>query len=106
MLLAGVIILTNYRSGSTFLGELFNQHPDAFYTFEPLFLLGGNCENQLPLKIDVLQSILKCDFPEIAEVYEQIKNVTFHKTSVEVECLIDNFCFRLVFRFSIFVLFE
>ena len=33
---AKVIILTYSRSGSSFLGELFNQHPRGFYTFEPL----------------------------------------------------------------------
>ncbi|ELU07711.1 hypothetical protein CAPTEDRAFT_211936, partial [Capitella teleta] len=31
-----VLLLTYMRGGSTFLGELFNQHPDAFYWFEPL----------------------------------------------------------------------
>ena len=31
-----LILVTYYRSGSTFLGQLFNQNPDAFYWFEPL----------------------------------------------------------------------
>ena len=31
-----VIILAYQRTGSSFLGELFNQNPDAFYWFEPL----------------------------------------------------------------------
>lgn len=31
-----VIIVTFMRSGSTFLGEIFNVHKDAFYMFEPL----------------------------------------------------------------------
>lgn len=31
-----VIISTRYRSGSTFTGEMFNQNPDYFFTFEPL----------------------------------------------------------------------
>lgn len=31
-----VILLTSYRSGSTFVGEIFNRHPDIFYHFEPL----------------------------------------------------------------------
>ena len=31
-----VIIVTFMRSGSTFLGELFNVHDDVFYMFEPL----------------------------------------------------------------------
>ena len=31
-----VIILTHMSSGSTFLGNLFNLHPDVFYIYEPL----------------------------------------------------------------------
>ena len=31
-----VIIMTYMRSGSTFLGELFDQNPAAFYWFEPI----------------------------------------------------------------------
>ena len=30
-----VIILTHMSSGSTFLGNLFNLHPDVFYVYEP-----------------------------------------------------------------------
>lgn len=35
----GVLIMSSLRSGSSFTGELFNQHPDIFYFFEPLFPL-------------------------------------------------------------------
>ena len=31
-----VVLVTYQRSGSSFLGELFNQNPDAFVWFEPL----------------------------------------------------------------------
>ena len=31
-----VVLVTYYRGGSTFLGEIFNQNPDVFYWFEPL----------------------------------------------------------------------
>lgn len=31
-----VLLVTAHRSGSTFLGELFNRNPNAFYIFEPL----------------------------------------------------------------------
>ena len=31
-----VIIVAGFRTGSTFLGELFNQNSEAFYLFEPL----------------------------------------------------------------------
>lgn len=30
-----IILVTGFRTGSTFLGELFNQNPDALYMFEP-----------------------------------------------------------------------
>ena len=35
-----VLLVTAHRSGSTFLGELFNRNEDAFYVFEPL--ISGN----------------------------------------------------------------
>jgi len=31
-----VLILTSWRSGSTFLGDILNHYPGTFYTFEPL----------------------------------------------------------------------
>ena len=31
-----VVLIAYHRGGSSFLGELFNQNPDAFYWFEPL----------------------------------------------------------------------
>lgn len=34
-----LIIVSSLRSGSSFLGQLFNQNPSAFYFFEPLFPL-------------------------------------------------------------------
>ena len=37
-----ILLLTYYRGGSTFLGEIFAQHPDVFYWFEPLRGLLGN----------------------------------------------------------------
>ncbi|KAG8564711.1 hypothetical protein GDO81_016560 [Engystomops pustulosus] len=32
-----ILILATTRSGSTFVGQLFNQHTDVFYLFEPLY---------------------------------------------------------------------
>ncbi|XP_013395729.1 carbohydrate sulfotransferase 1-like [Lingula anatina] len=37
-----VLILTYQRSGSSLIGELFNQNPSAFYLFEPLWALYEN----------------------------------------------------------------
>jgi len=33
-----LIIMSSLRTGSSFTGQFFNQHPDVFYMFEPLFL--------------------------------------------------------------------
>ncbi|XP_020506925.2 carbohydrate sulfotransferase 1 [Labrus bergylta] len=32
-----ILILATTRSGSSFVGQLFNQHPEVFYLFEPLY---------------------------------------------------------------------
>ncbi|KAK2148415.1 hypothetical protein LSH36_499g02034 [Paralvinella palmiformis] len=42
-----ILLVTYYRGGSTFLGEIFAQHPDAFYWFEPLRGLLGNVYGEL-----------------------------------------------------------
>ena len=79
-----VLIITSYRSGSTFLGELFNQHDDSFYFFEPLVVLDessnkGSTEIQYSsaysrassvtdsdyaAKLLLLQKLLSCDLPQ------------------------------------------
>ena len=38
-----VLLLTTFRSGSTFAGQLFNQNFDAFYLFEPLGIVFQKC---------------------------------------------------------------
>ena len=37
-----VLLVTSYRGGSTFLGELFNENLKAMYWFEPLYPLYQN----------------------------------------------------------------
>ena len=58
-----IIVTTFMRSGSTFLGELFNLHPSTFYQFEPLhpFYRYG-CSKQLNQKYASLVDKLRCNF--------------------------------------------
>ena len=42
-----VLLITAHRSGSTFLGELFNQNEEAFYLFEPLAAVQGTYSRKL-----------------------------------------------------------
>ena len=62
----GAIVLTYYRSGSSFIGQVLNQHPDVFYHFEPLYPFTRDC-SQTPAykqtKIETIEQILKCDLP-------------------------------------------
>ena len=51
------------RSGSTFLGELFNLHPDTFYQFEPLHPYYRNgCAKMLEPKYQSMLRRLQCKF--------------------------------------------
>ncbi|ELU06613.1 hypothetical protein CAPTEDRAFT_168664 [Capitella teleta] len=83
-----VVLVTPYRGGSTFLGELFNQHPDAFYWFEPLtqiafdfkhsikanspFQYDNGTLRELPGSFskalrDTLSNILNCRLSEVSQ---------------------------------------
>lgn len=68
-----VLLLSSWRSGSSFLGQVFSQHPSVFYLMEP----GWHVWNKLPtvdirlLRIflrDLFRSTFLCDF-SIMEAY-------------------------------------
>lgn len=50
------LIVTETRSGSSFLGELFNYHPDVFYLYEPLLISPRHFRN---LSSTACTSVLK-----------------------------------------------
>ncbi|ELT92470.1 hypothetical protein CAPTEDRAFT_196777 [Capitella teleta] len=82
-----VLMLTYMRGGSTFLGELFNQHPDAFYWFEPLhnyqltrrpphtspdlYLFNNGSESsiltpeELQAHVDIIRKTVTCDLQSL-----------------------------------------
>lgn len=88
----GIFLQTNYRSGSTFLGQLFNQHPNAFYTFEPLYPW-TDCSSQIDERLKVIKGALQCDFVPAVDVYGSLISEP-RKQSPDIKCLTDNFCFR------------
>ncbi|XP_076093192.1 carbohydrate sulfotransferase 1-like [Mytilus galloprovincialis] len=74
-----VLLIGQMRSGSSFTGELFNQHPEAFYMFEPLrSLLQANITDKQSLMrsvkgypfvegvSNIMKGILECDFSQIS----------------------------------------
>ncbi|XP_074142142.1 carbohydrate sulfotransferase 4-like isoform X2 [Sminthopsis crassicaudata] len=61
-----VLILSSWRSGSSFVGQLFSQHPDVFYLMEPAWhvwlTLSSGSSGQLQMAVrDLVHSVFLCD---------------------------------------------
>ncbi|XP_072433061.1 carbohydrate sulfotransferase 7 [Chiloscyllium punctatum] len=62
-----IYLHATWRTGSSFVGELFNQHPAAFYLYEPMWLMWqalypGDAESLQGAVRDMLRSLFRCDF--------------------------------------------
>ncbi|KAM4032085.1 carbohydrate sulfotransferase 3 isoform 1-T4 [Anomaloglossus baeobatrachus] len=65
-----ILLMATTRTGSSFVGEFFNQHGNIFYLFEPLWhiertvsfeSIGANAVGSAIVYRDVLQQLLLCD---------------------------------------------
>lgn len=67
-----VIIVAEPRTGSSFLGDAFNQNPDVFYLFEPLHgvVLDPKQHEHDPRPMQFLAGILGCKFLSLRYVRE------------------------------------
>ena len=85
-----VVIMTHHRSGSSFTGELFNQHPDVFYMYEPLKIVNGGCSGTTTkLRTELLRNFMHCNFPNLRQMFPNIQKGHEHYTDVK-----GNFVFR------------
>ncbi|XP_057268954.1 carbohydrate sulfotransferase 2 [Pezoporus wallicus] len=62
-----VYVFTTWRSGSSFFGELFNQNPEVFFLYEPVWhvwqkLYPGDAVSLQGAARDMLSSLYRCDF--------------------------------------------
>lgn len=62
-----IYLHATWRTGSSFAGELYNQHPEAFYLYEPMWLMWqalypGDAESLQGAVRDMLRSLFHCDF--------------------------------------------
>ncbi|XP_048348733.1 carbohydrate sulfotransferase 7 [Sphaerodactylus townsendi] len=62
-----VYLHATWRTGSSFVGELFNQHPDVFYLYEPMWhlwqaLYPGDALSLQGALRDMVRSLFRCDF--------------------------------------------
>ena len=58
-----VLIVTSWRSGSTFLGEMLAQHPTIFYHYEPLWYEGDRQirnKSNAAAAVDHLRNLFHC----------------------------------------------
>lgn len=86
-----VIIVGQGRSGTTFLGELFNQHPDIFYVFEPLkfqadrlnvnIFYDEETQKYQPEISSTLTSFLSCNLSSKKEILGDLMASSFRSQS-------------------------
>ncbi|XP_067841865.1 carbohydrate sulfotransferase 7 [Heptranchias perlo] len=62
-----IYLHATWRTGSSFAGELYNQHPEVFYLYEPMWLMWqalypGDAESLQGAVRDMLRSLFLCDF--------------------------------------------
>ncbi|XP_041453983.1 carbohydrate sulfotransferase 1-like [Lytechinus variegatus] len=80
-----LLIVTQRRSGSSFLGQIFNQNPWVFFHFEPLKLLEIK-KRIYPNASYLLQHLLKCRFDKTPYLTDFYNNETLHRMSSKVLC--------------------
>lgn len=54
-----IMLVTTWRSGSTFLGQVIESAPNVFYTYEPMIYF----EYHPGSKADLIRSLFQCQFP-------------------------------------------
>uniref|UniRef100_A0A2I3HXS7 Uncharacterized protein n=1 Tax=Nomascus leucogenys TaxID=61853 RepID=A0A2I3HXS7_NOMLE len=76
-----VLVLSSWRSGSSFVGQLFSQHPDVFYLMEPAWhvwttLSGGSAATLHMAVRDLMRSIFLCDMDVFDAYMPQSRNLS------------------------------
>ncbi|XP_023253192.1 carbohydrate sulfotransferase 6-like [Seriola lalandi dorsalis] len=76
-----VLLLSSWRSGSSFLGQVFNQHPSVFYLMEPGWHLWTKLHKprarvlRMALR-DLFRSLFQCDFSVMDSYLPEHYNVS------------------------------
>ncbi|KAM8945972.1 carbohydrate sulfotransferase 5-like [Pelodytes ibericus] len=76
-----VLILSSWRSGSSFIGQLFSQHPDVFYLMEPAWhvwvSMYQNSAHVLHMAVrDLIRSVFLCDMSVYDAYMPQERNIS------------------------------
>lgn len=80
-----ILILAHGRSGSSFLGQIFNSHPDVFYVYEPLitFQLTTMRDSKLyeNSTMRLLRDIFNCKFKQQTEFLSFMSHMPLNRFS-------------------------
>ncbi|KAM5138469.1 carbohydrate sulfotransferase 5-like [Mantella aurantiaca] len=76
-----LLILSSWRSGSSFVGQMFNQHPDVFYLMEPAWhvwvSMFQNSAKVLHMAVrDLVRSVFRCDMSVFDAYMPSERNVS------------------------------
>ncbi|XP_075440052.1 carbohydrate sulfotransferase 5-like isoform X2 [Ascaphus truei] len=76
-----LLILSSWRSGSSFVGQLFSQHPDVFYLMEPAWhvwvSMSHNSAQVLHMAVrDLVRSVFLCDMSVFDAYMPNKRNVS------------------------------
>ncbi|XP_008984475.2 carbohydrate sulfotransferase 5 [Callithrix jacchus] len=76
-----VLVLSSWRSGSSFVGQLFSQHPDVFYLMEPAWhvwtTLWRGSATALHMAVrDLVRSVFLCDMDVFDAYMPQNRNLS------------------------------
>ena len=85
------VILSTWRSGSTFLGDILNSHPANFYHYEPLLDFGIIQIREPPLSDEALvnlDSMFKCNYSSLSKQ----NNICFYLLKLEITLKTYNRC--------------
>ncbi|KAF7646297.1 hypothetical protein LDENG_00190310, partial [Lucifuga dentata] len=76
-----VLLLSSWRSGSSFLGQVFSQHPSVFYLMEPGWHVWTKLQNSSARTLrmavrDLIRSVFQCDFSVMDAYLPFMNNVS------------------------------
>ena len=89
-----ILIIAEYRGGSTFTSELFNKNPYATFLFEPFLLAAGrNDENR---QLSILNEIYnECSLPNVGKYLTYEYRMKHQNVKAVLRgCEVSNVCFR------------
>ncbi|XP_077144713.1 carbohydrate sulfotransferase 6-like [Ranitomeya variabilis] len=77
-----LLIVSSWRSGSSFVGQMFSQHPDVFYLMEPAWhvwvTMFQNGAKVLHMAVrDLVRSVFLCDMSVFDSYMPKVRNVSF-----------------------------